>query len=127
MLQEVSDENGRIGRKDKGDGCRQHTYKREQCAYRKCSGLRVLGTTLQPQRKEPGQIDTTKNHDRLGGILQTYEYLQKQQLMCADSYDIWCRYMDTDQISTRQNRIAQMLARKWLLNTIFTTAYLFIF
>ena len=30
--------------------------------------LRVLGTTLQPQGKEPEQIDTTKNHCRLGGI-----------------------------------------------------------
>ncbi len=29
-----------------------HYYKREQCADRKCSRLRVLGTTLQPQGKE---------------------------------------------------------------------------
>ena len=63
--------------------------------------LRVLGTTLQPQGKEPGQRDTTKNHSRLGGIRQTPGYLQKQpchlpeetivQLLCAASYDIWCR------------------------------------
>ena len=29
--------------------------------------LRVLGTILQHQGKEPGQRDTTKNHGRLGG------------------------------------------------------------
>ena len=63
---------------DKGDGCRQHPYKREQCADRKCPRLRVLGTTLQPQGKERGQRDTTKNHGRLGGIRQTPGYLQKQ-------------------------------------------------
>ena len=77
---------------------RQHPYKREQCADRKCSRLRVLGTTLQPQGKEPGQRDTTKNHGRLGGIRQTQGYLQKQpchlpektgvQLLCGASYDI---------------------------------------
>ena len=74
--------------------------------------LRVLGTTLQPQGKEPGQRDTTKNHGRLGGIRKTPRYLQKQpchlpeetgvQLLCASSYDIWCRDLDTDQTSTEQ-------------------------
>ena len=117
MLQELSDESTRMGlkmehRKDRGDGCRQHPYKREQCADRKCPRLRVLGTTLQPQGKEPGQRDTTKNHGRLGGIRQTPGYLQKQpchlpeetcvQLLCAASYDIWCRDLDTDQTSTEQ-------------------------
>ena len=72
----------------------------------------TLGTTLQPQRKEPGQRDTTKNHGWLGGIRQTPGYLQKQtchlpedkgvQLMCAASYAIWGRYLDTDQTSTEQ-------------------------
>ena len=56
MLQELSDESRRMGLKmnikDKGDGCRQHPYKREQCADRKCPRLRVLGTTLQHQGKE---------------------------------------------------------------------------
>ena len=66
----------------------------------------------QPQGKEPGQRDTTKNHGRLGGIRQTPGYLQKQpchlpeetsvQLLCAASYDIWCRDLDTDQTSTEQ-------------------------
>ena len=99
MLQELSDESRRIKhRKDKGDGCRQHPCKREQCADRKVTMLRVLGTTLQPQGKEPGQRDTTMNHGRLGGIRQTPGYHQKQpchlpeetgvQLMCATSYDI---------------------------------------
>ena len=74
----------------------QHPYKREQCADRKC----------------PRQRDTTKNHGRLGGIRQTPGYLQKQpchlpeetgvQLLCAASYDIWCRDLDTDQTSTEQ-------------------------
>ena len=36
---------------DKGDGCRQHPNKREQCADRKCPILRVLGTTQRPQEK----------------------------------------------------------------------------
>ena len=75
--------------------------------------LLVLGTTLQPQGKESGQRDTTKNRGRLGGIRQTPGYLQKQschlpeetgvQLLCAASYDIiWCRDLDTDQTSTEQ-------------------------
>ena len=38
----------------------------------------LIGTTLQPQGKEPGQRDTTKNHGRLGGIRLTPGYLQKQ-------------------------------------------------
>ena len=40
--------------------------------------LRILGTPIQPQRKEPGQRDTTKNHGRLGTIRQTPRYLQQQ-------------------------------------------------
>ena len=69
--------------------------------------LRVLGTILQHQGKEPGQRDTTKNHGRLGGIRQTLGYLLKQpchlpeetgvQLLCGASYDIWFRDLDTDQ------------------------------
>ena len=47
-------------------------------ADRKCPRLCVLRTTLQPQGKEPGQRDTTKNHGRLGGIRQTPGYLPKQ-------------------------------------------------
>ena len=65
-------------RKDTGDGCRQHPYKREQCADRKCPRLRVLGTTLQTKEKEPRQRNTTKNHGRLGDIRQTLGYFQKQ-------------------------------------------------
>ena len=72
----------------------------------------VIGTKQQPQRKEPGQRDTTNNRGRPGGIRQTPGYLQKQprrlsedagvQLQCAVSYDIWCRDPDTDQTSTEQ-------------------------
>ena len=74
--------------------------------------LRVLGTTLQPQGKEPVQRDTTKNRGRLGGIRQTPGCLQKQpcnlpeetgvQLQCAASDDIWCRDLGTDLSSTEQ-------------------------
>ena len=99
-------------RKDKGDGCRQHSYKCEQCADRECPRLRVLWTTLQPQGKEPGQRDTMKNHGRLGALRQTPGYLQKQpchlpeetgvQLLCAASYDIWCGELYTNETSTEQ-------------------------
>ena len=59
-----------------------------------------------------------KNQDKeiqrriMAGIRQTPGYLQKQpchlpeetsvQLLCAASYDIWCRDLDTDQTSTEQ-------------------------
>ena len=46
-------------------------YKREQGADRKCPRLRVLGTTLQPQGKEPGQRDTTKNHAKHRDIFKS--------------------------------------------------------
>ena len=44
----------------------------------KLKALRILGTMLQPQGKEPGQRDTTKNHGRLGRMCQTPGSLQKQ-------------------------------------------------
>ena len=72
----------------------------------------IVGKTLQSQGNEPEQRDTTKNHGRLGSIRQTPGHLQKRpchlpeetgtQLLCAASYDIWCRYLDTDQTSTEQ-------------------------
>ena len=75
-------------------------------------GYVYLGQHYSLKEKEPGQRDTTKNHGRLGGIRQTPGYLQKQpchlpeetgvQLLCAASYDIWCRDLDTDQTSTEQ-------------------------
>ena len=65
-------------RKDKCGGGGQHPYKRKQCVDIKCWRLRILGTTLEPLGKEPGQRDTTKNHGRLGGICQTPGHLQKQ-------------------------------------------------
>ena len=96
-------------RKDKGDGCRQTPNQREQCVDRKC----ILAKTLQHQGKEPGQRDTSKNHSRLGGIRQTPVSLQNQpchqlpeetgvQLLCAARYVIWCRDMETHQLSTEQ-------------------------
>ena len=76
MLQELSAESGRMGlkmniAKTKVMVVDNIPINVEQCADRKCPRLRVLGTTLQPQGKEPGQIDTAKNHGRLGGIRQT--------------------------------------------------------
>ena len=72
----------------------------------------VFRTTQKPQRKEPGQRDTTKNRGRLGDIRHTPGYLQKQpcrlsehtgvQLQCDVSYVLWCRDPDTDQTSTEQ-------------------------
>ena len=81
--------------------CRQHSYSSFADIF-----------ISQVKGKEPRQRDTTKNHGRLGGIRQTPGYLQKQpchlpektsvQLLCAASYDIWCRDLDTDQTSTEQ-------------------------
>ena len=116
MLQELSDESRRMGLKMNIAKTKvmvvDNTPINVNNADRKCPRLRVLGTTLQPQGKEPGQRDTTKNHGRLGGICQTPGYLQKQpchlpeetgvRLLCAASYDIWCRDLTTDQTSTEQ-------------------------
>ena len=109
MLQELTDESRRMGLKMNIAKTKVMVV---DSADRKCPRLRVLGTTLHLQEKEPGQRDTTKNHGRLGGIRQTPGYLQKQpchlpeetgvQLLCAASYDIWCRDLDTDQTSTEQ-------------------------
>ena len=44
---------------------------------------RVLGTILQPQGKEPGQKDTTKNHGRLGGIMPNTGISSKATLPSA--------------------------------------------
>ena len=63
--------------------------------------LPILGTTLQPQEKETGQRDTTKNRGRLGGIAK-YRDIFKSNLaiclkghLCAASYALWCIYLDT--------------------------------
>ena len=96
-----------------------------------CPRRRVLGTTLQPQGKEPGQRDTTKNHGRLGGIPQTPGYLQTQpchlpeetgvQLLCAASYGIWCRDLDTDQASAENLAAAQTKMERSIVLNIYTT------
>ena len=72
------------------------------------------------------QRDTTKNHGRLGGIRQTPGYLQKQpchlpeetgvQLLCAASYDIWCRDLDTDQQAQNKLAAAQTKMERSMLN-----------
>ena len=68
MLQKLSDESRRMGLKMNITKTKVMVVDNTP---RKCPRLRVLGTTLQPQGKEPGQRDTTKNHGRLGGIRQT--------------------------------------------------------
>ncbi len=75
MLQELSDESRRIGLKMNIAKTNVMVVDNtpinvNNVLNRKCPRLRVLGTTLQPQGKEPGQRDTTKNHDRLGQAME---------------------------------------------------------
>ena len=63
----------------------------------------MLGTTLQPQGKEPGQRDTTKNHGGLCGIRQNLAICLKRQVYnsCVlSAMPLWCSDIDTDQTST---------------------------
>ena len=101
-------------------GCRQHPYKREQCADRKCPKLHVLGTKLQPQEKEPGQRLEIQNEEswHLGWAAYAKQRdIQKQpchlpeetgvQLLCAASYGIygaetWARIHES--VITRYDR-----------------------
>ena len=88
--------------------------------------IRVLGTTVHPQGKEPGQRDTTMNHGRLGGIRQTPGHLQKQpchlpeetgvQLLCAASYDIWFRYWTLTKQAQNKLAAAQTKMERSMLN-----------
>ena len=50
--------------------------------YDKYYRLRVLGTTLQPQGKESGQRDTTKNHDSLCGIAKHRDIFKSNLAIC---------------------------------------------
>ena len=85
MLQELSDESRRMGLK-----------------------MNIAKPKVMVEDNTPINV----NNGRLGGIRQTPGYLQKQpchlpeetgvQLLCAASYDIWCRDLDTDQTSTEQ-------------------------
>ena len=118
MLQELSDESRRMGlkmniAKTKVMVVDNTSINVNNVLIENVEGYTcILGTTLQPQGKEPGQRYTTKNHGRLGGTRKTPGYHQKQhcqlpeetgvQLLCAASYDIWCRDLDTDQTSTEQ-------------------------
>ena len=117
MLQELSDEIKRLGlkmniAKTKVMVVDNTPINVNNVLIENVQGYVYLGQQLQPQGKEPGQRDTTKNHDRLGGIRQTPGYLQKQpchlpeetgvQLLRGASYDIWCRDLGTDQTSTEQ-------------------------
>ena len=115
MLQELSDESRQMGLKTNITKTKVMVVDNtpinvNNVLIENVPGYVYLGQ--QPQGKEPGQRDTTKNHGRLGGIRQTPGYLQKQpchlpeetsvQLLCAASYDIWRRDLDTDQTSTEQ-------------------------
>ena len=116
MLQELSDENRRMGLKmniaKTNVTVVDNTHINVNNVLIENVQSYVYLGQLQPQGKEPGQRYTTKNHGRLGGTCQTPGYPQKQpchlpvetgvQLMCASRYDIWCRYLDTDQTSTEQ-------------------------
>ena len=117
MLQELSDESRRMGlkmniAKTKVMVVDNTPINVNNVLIENVEGYVYLGQRNSLKGKEPGQRYTTKNHDRLGGIHQTPGYLQKQpchlpeetgvQLMCAASYDICCRDMDTDQTSTEQ-------------------------
>ena len=118
MLQELSDESRRMGikmniAKTKVMVVDNTPINVNNLLIENVQGYVYLGQHyVRPQIKEPGQRDTTKNHGRLGGIRQTPGYLQKQpchlpeetgvQLLCAASYDILCRDLDTDQTSTEQ-------------------------
>ena len=87
--------------------------KREQCADRKCSRLRVLGQQYilkeknqgkkMQQRIMAGWAAYAKHRDIFKSNLAIC--LKRQlgvQLRCAASYDIWCRYLGTDQTSKEQ-------------------------
>ena len=117
MLQELSDESRRMGlkmniAKTKVMVVDNTPININNVLIENVQGYVYLGQHYSLKGKEPGQRDTTKNHGRLGGIRQTPGYLQKQpchlpketgvQLLCAASYDIWCRDMDPDQTSTEQ-------------------------
>ena len=71
-----------------------------------------LGQHYSLKENNQGNDYAIKNHARLGGIRKTPGYLKKLhcylpeqtgvQLPCVASYDIRCRYLDTDQTSTEQ-------------------------
>ena len=56
----------------------------------------VTVVALQPQGKEPGQRDKTKNHSRLGGIRQNRDLFKvnlQRDNICVPP-PIWCRDLD---------------------------------
>ena len=78
MLQELSDESRRMGlkmniTKTKVMVVDNTPINVNNMLIENVQGYVYLGP-LQPQGKEPGQRDATKNHGRLGGIRQTPGY-----------------------------------------------------
>ena len=131
MLQELSDESRQIGLKKNITKTKVMVVDNtpinvNNVLIENVPGYVYLGQHLQPQGKEPGQRDTTKNHGRLGGIFQTPGYLQKQpchlseetgvQLLCAASYDIWCRDMALAKQAQNKLAAAQTKMERSMLN-----------
>ena len=118
MLQELSDESRRMGlnmniAKTKVMVVDNTPINVNNVLIENVPGYVYLGQHYSlNENNQDKDIYTTKNHGRLGGIHQTPGYLQKQpchlreetgvKLLCAASYDIWCRDLDTDQASTEQ-------------------------
>ena len=118
MLQELSDESRQMGlkmniTKTKVMVVDNTPINVNNVLIENVPGYAYLGQHYNLKEKNQDKDrDTTKNHGRLCGIRQTPRYLQKQpchlseetsaQLLCAASYDIWCRDLDTDQTSTEQ-------------------------
>ena len=118
MLQELSDESRRMGLKMNIAKTKMMVVDNtpinvSNVLIGNFPGYLYLGQHYSLKEKnQDKEIQRSKSHGRLGGIRQTPGYLQKQpchlpeetgvQLLCAASYDIWCRDLDTDQTSTEQ-------------------------
>ena len=115
MLQELSDESRRMGLKMNIAKTKVMVVDNSPINVNNVLIENVPGYVYLGQHyslKEKNQDKEIQRRVRLGGIRQTPGYLEKQhchlpeetgvQLLCAASYDIWCRDLDTDQTSTEQ-------------------------
>ena len=118
MLQELSDESRRMGlkmniTKTKVMVVDNTPINVNNVLIENVPGYVYLGQHYSLKEKnQDKEIQRRIMAARLGGIRQIPGYLQKQpchlpeetsvQLLCAASYDIWCRDLDTDQTSTEQ-------------------------
>ena len=95
-------------RKDKGVGCRQHA----KCADITVEGYVCLGNTTALRKitraniynGESWQAGRHKPNIGIPSLKQPCHLPEETgvQLLCAASYDIWCRDLDTDQSNTEQ-------------------------